>query len=292
MLGPDTKLGESVRNITKLFGDLMGNLLIFGVETLVSVAESAGELTTTFEGWTKSIEEWFKGAEDQEPGGIIKSWKDKLMLGVADLAGWFGGDTFAPVRHAVANLIIEPMRNALGAFMKHVATHGSGSKILDNLFDIDEAAIGLAKGFDKGLAALGGTMDTKMAAPAKKSMADVGKAFGVAEGSTESTRTKAIAQAVNNGWKNGLDPEGMNKVTKQLVESTNSWAEALKKVAEAAKEVGENMGGAGPDGTGAPGATAFGGGGQKITLVVDDEEFSAYIMDTVNANGQSFMGSK
>ena len=286
MLGPDSPVGDSIREITGLFGNLMGDVLTMGVNTIIEVIGTGEEMKETFKGWTKSIKAWFTTTKDQDGGSsIIKTWKKKLTAGLAELTGFFGGETFAPVRVAIAKLITDPMSNAFESFKHKMRTKGTGSEIIDFLGGQD-AMIGIIDNAQEAMGEYSGVMQADLVEPTKKAVSDVETILG-STGGSESDKFRVIGKSINSGYHSGMDPKAMNKVTKQLVDSTNQWAEALKKVADAAKEVGENMGSA--EGTvGAGGATALGGRDQRVVLVVDDEEFSAYIKDTTWNNAMTY----
>ena len=121
-------------------------------------------------------------------------------------------------------------------------------------------------------------------------MNTMGDALGIAPGGGESKKAKAMGKVVSDSYQAGMDAEGLNKVTRQLIDSTNDWATALNEVAEAAKRVGENMGaeGAGP----VENPTALGGfgQGQEIQLVLEDGyEFRAYLRGARNSDALEHM---
>ena len=280
-LAPGTGLGDTVRKITGALGDFMGTVIVKGVGFLEKFLGTGETVMTQFDKWLTDIEGWFDEIinSDIDAGQMLDNWVKGISGGLPGLANFFSSDAVSGVSDAVMGMITKPLLGVMRTFQtnfeKDKGWNDVGSDAISNVLNSSIAALEANQGpLQEGMGEAG-------AKAGDATVRNLGDALGIPEGGTESTKVKAMGAVVRDSFKAGLDPEGMNEVTKKLVESTNEWATALDEVARAAKRVGENMGGTGEgesDMSMAP--TAFGGfgQGQEIQLVLDDgEEFRAYL---------------
>ena len=265
----------------------MGKVIVEGVGFLEKFLGTGETVVVKFDEWLGEISDWFdtKLATIGDPGQILDSWLATISGAIPGLANFFSSDAVSGVSDAITGMVTKPLLGIMKKFQAEFdkedgfgGQHGwfnIGSDTISNTLTAGIAALESSESpLQKGMREAG-------AKAGDATVRNLGDALGIPEGGTESTKVKAMGAVVRDSFKAGLDPEGMNEVTKKLVESTNEWATALDEVARAAKRVGENMGGTGEgesDMSMAP--TAFGGfgQGQEIQLVLDDgEEFRAYL---------------
>jgi len=290
LLGEGTPLGDSVRRITGALGLFMGKVIKEGVGFLEKFLGTGQTVVVKFDEWLGEISDWFdtKLATIGDPAEILDSWLATISGAIPGLANFFSSDAVSGVSDAVTGMITKPllgiMKTFQASFEEDKGFFDIGSDTISNTLSAGIKALESAESpFQKGAREAGakageGTMNT------------MGDALGIAPGGGESKKAKAMGKVVSDSYQAGMDAEGLNKVTRRLIDSTNDWATALNEVAEAAKRVGENMGaeGAGP----VENPTALGGfgQGQEIQLVLEDGyEFRAYLRGARNSDALEHM---
>lgn len=293
LLGEGTPLGDSVRRITGALGLFMGKVIKEGVGFLEKFLGTGETVVVKFDEWLGEISDWFdtKLATIGDPGEVLDSWLATISGAIPGLANFFSSDAVSGVSDAVTGMVTKPLLGIMKKFQAEFdkedgfgGQHGwfnIGSDTISNTLTAGIAALEssespLQKGAREAGAKAGeGTMKT------------MGDAFGIPPGGGESTKAKAMGKIVSDSYQAGMDAEGLNKVTRQLIDSTNDWATALNEVAEAAKRVGENMGAEGAGTTANPTALGGFGQGQEIQLVLEDGyEFRAYLRDARNSDAR------
>ena len=279
---PGSPLGDMVRRVTGALGDLMSTVIEAGVPWLLKFADGGSKVVDWIMDIGVAVQEFFTNTDTKnEEGGFLSGITSMFTTGATSMTETIKGPTFDPVRKAIKDMFMDPVSDAMldmGQAMKDNASDGMWGTQW-----IQEAVGNLVQSAGKGLK----KNALKMKTGTEKALVDpfqysIEKIEDKLKSSAESGKFKAIGQSIVKGFDAGMDPEALTKSMDGIVGATNEWADALNRVAAAAK----NVGAAEISNPAAGGAAGAVGNGAKIVLEIDGDTLGEYIIDTVKGTAK------
>jgi len=289
-LRPGAPLGKGIRELTGFIGDLMAAGIAIGIRWFKKLIGTGGELTLKIKEWKGNLKEFWKAFKKGGPEadaameklkGQIKDTileftgmkdvftgetaQENFKLGVKKFVKYIKGPTFTPVRKAFASLVIEPLGQALETVGKHMAETAGVNFVQQGL---GETIQSMGTGFKIAGIEFGKEMD-KIPEQTEEMVTKANKAVG--KGSP-AKKFIELGKSINDGFKIGLKPGSFIKMFDELIESTDSWAESLKEVADQVGDIAFATSGQG----------GKGGISSRVVLELDGKVLAEYVIDTVN----------
>jgi hypothetical protein len=280
---PGSPLGDTVRRVTDSLGDLMATVIEAGVPWLLKFTEGGAKVIDWIYDMAQAVQEFFTST-DTEEGGFLSGLSDMFSTGATSMADTIKGPTFNPVRKAIKEMFMDPLSNVLqemGAAMLKKSKLDSTSMITSAGLDmVGNMFTSMSDGLTKHASEMKTGAQDAIVAPISEAIDDV-KDKELKSQSPSKTFI-AIGKSIVDGFNEGMDPQGLTKSMDAIADATNAWADALNRVATAAKKVGATE----LTTTAAGGAPGGIGAGSKIVLEIDGDVLGEYILDTVKGRAK------